>query len=154
MRRFDFPLEQVLRWRRTQFELEEFRVRQLNEELGRIGEQLRELTAARDASVRTIRDAESIDGAYLNSLATYLLRLNHSTEALRLRQTEQGRRVAEQDRRVIAARRRVRLLEKLRSRLLETWKADLARETESLAAESYLSLWNAERLRPRRESSA
>ncbi len=152
MRRFDFRLEQVLRWRRTQFELEEFRARQLNEELGRIGERLRGLAAARDESVRAIRETTSIDAVHLNSLATYLSHLKHSTDALRLHRAEQEKRAAEQSRRAVEARRRVRLLEKLRSRLLEIWKADLTRETENLAAESYLSQWNAEKLRSRRKA--
>jgi len=42
---------------------------------------------------------------------------------------------------VLEAQRRVRLLERLRERRFSEWEAELNRELEALAAESYLARW-------------
>ena len=46
---------------------------------------------------------------------------------------------------MLEARRRCRLLEKLKERRLAEWRAAAEREIEALAAEAFLTRWNQER---------
>ena len=50
-------------------------------------------------------------------------------------------RAVSQQRAVVEARRRVRLMEQLEERRFRAWQADAGREQENLAAELYLARW-------------
>jgi hypothetical protein len=52
---------------------------------------------------------------------------------------------------MLEARRRCRLLERLRERRWDEWKAAADRELEETAAESYLARWESPRARPYNE---
>jgi hypothetical protein len=52
--------------------------------------------------------------------------------------------LAAQQKQMLEARRRCRLLERLKDRRLTEWKAAEAHELEEVAAESYLARWKKE----------
>lgn len=75
MRTFRFRLERVLRWRRTQLDLEESRMKQLNAGLRRIEAAREALEEARGAARRAVLSRGHADGSELAQLACHLRRL-------------------------------------------------------------------------------
>jgi len=143
MQSFRFPLERILSWRRNEFEAEEAKLGQLVAEQKRLEEARREMLAARDRAGSQLLAAGSLDGGDLAALGGFRARLERDLEANARRRQEAGERLAAQQARVIAAHRRVRLLEKLRQRQLDEWRTGWNRETENFAGEAFLARWRA-----------
>ena len=141
MRAFAFPLERVLAVRRLQLDIVEAG---LKETLARKS-YLRQRGRALEQQSRQLLDETArlplTTGAALRSTDTYVERL--ARERLHASATE---RKLEQDRRdqlsaVVEARRRVRLLETLRSKKLRRHAKATARLQESEVAELHLGKW-------------
>jgi len=145
MKAFRFRLEKVLAWRRTELELEEYKMKQLSAEMDLIERSRAQLSAERTAAEREILGTGSIDGADLGAHAAFLVHLGKQERELLRRRDEQQQRLAGQHQRLIEARQRSRVLEKLKARRHAQWRADANRELEAFAAEAYLARWNAER---------
>lgn len=141
MRRFQFRLERVLGWRRTQLELEEYRLRQLSAEMERIRSEEARLAAERTREEHQLLGRDQCAGEDLAAHSAYLEALRRQGKQLEQRRQEQERRIAAQHERVMEARRNCRLLERLRARAWNTWQAQADRETEALAAEAHLAGW-------------
>lgn len=143
MTRFVFRLETVLAWRKTQLDGEELSLRQLL--AGRA--ELEQSMAALDREGRTeeerILRSSSIPAADLWALGSYRRGLQQRVGALLRRREECERRIAAQQTRVAEARRRFRLLERLRERRLAEWQYQEQREREDFAADAFLARWNA-----------
>lgn len=139
MKSFRFPLDRILDWRRTQLELEELRMRQLHAELRGISESLSNLEECRREEQLALGERGSADGSELRALADYLKWWDQARRDLVTRHAEKKRQTAAHSERLLAARKRVRLIEHLRERRLTEWKEALRRETESFAAESHLA---------------
>jgi|SRR5579883_413779 len=141
MKSFRFSLNNVLTWRKTQLSLQEARLEGLRGEL-------RAHIAAEEQVVRTRTEAQadvarsaSVNGsdlANLESLRQWSLRESRRLTELAI-QTKRA--VDTQDQAVVEARRRVRMLERLRDRRHATWKIEAERELDELAAESAIARW-------------
>jgi flagellar export protein FliJ len=146
LKRFDFPLDKVRRWRRDQAELEEIQLQKLFSELRAIESERQQMQAEGDTAtieIRSLPDALPQDYVNLESFHHYVRgRLLQIEEKRRLHQVK----VEEQRRTLLDAQRQFELLESLRRKALVTWKAEEAKEQEDLAAELYL----AKRLRENR----
>lgn len=140
MRRFRFRLEAVLRWRRSQFELEQARLHQLLAEREIILQRIRQLERRRQAEEALLRRAEA-SGAELAALDQFRQAVRRERAGLEKALLECDRRVAAQRERVLAARRAVQVLEQLRQRRRLAWEAELSKEEETLAAETHLAQW-------------
>lgn len=141
MKRFVFRLESVLRWRRSQFEHEQNRLRELAAERDRIRLRLRELDEDRRRQEHELLASGVLSGAELSALDAWRQRQRAERERCEQALGEAERRVAEQRERLLAARRRLRLLEKLKERRYAEWQAEADREMEALAAECHLARW-------------
>jgi hypothetical protein len=148
MKSFRFRLERALDWRRMQFELEEAAYKRelasLNE-LERAGATLSSEAALVEAR---IREAQDVSGEDLIAFGSYRLGLTARKEDLEKKREEASRRSAERQRSMVAARRRCRLLEKLKEKRLEEWTQGERRELEELAADSYLARYCRDRALP------
>jgi flagellar export protein FliJ len=142
MKAFHFRLERVLEWRRTEFELEEHRLRETTAALDRLDEERGRLSAEMEAAEQALRSSDTVDGADLAAHSGYLLRLRWNAGALAGRRVPIERELATRQERLIEARRRLRIIEKYRERRLDAWEAALGREIEAFAGESYLARWN------------
>lgn len=145
MKPFRFRLEKVLAWRRTELELEQYKMRLLSAELEQIEQSRARLTAERVVAEREILRARRIDGADLNVHAARLYYLDQQERALLRRRREQEQRIAEAHMRLLEARRRLRLLGKLKASRHAHWEAELNRELEAFAVETHLARWNGDR---------
>jgi flagellar biosynthesis chaperone FliJ len=145
MQRFHFRLDRVLAWRGTQLEMEQYQMKRLSAVLEQMECDRALLLVERTRAERAVLGGGSIDGADLAAHAAFLVRLGNQERELDRRRQQQEQRLAEQHQHLMEARRRVRLLERLKTRRLAEWELELGRELEQFAAEAHLARWNAER---------
>jgi hypothetical protein len=142
MKAFQFPLEKALDWRRVQLELEEARYKQQVAALAGLDRQRAEVEASgirAEIEVREWRPIAAGDLTALGSFRQYVK--SRESEIARLR-FEAAQKLAEQQKVMLEARRRCRLLERLKEHRLTEWTAERDREIEEIAAESYLARWS------------
>jgi hypothetical protein len=143
LNRFVFSLQKILDWRRTQLELEEAKFRQAMEAVAAVDRARAEVEAGAVKAELEVRGWDKVAGRDLHALGDYRLHVHSQERALEARRDECARRAAAQKAAMLEARRRCRLLERLRERRLAEWKAAQTRELDSLASESYLAQWRA-----------
>ncbi len=139
MKRFQFPLERVRKWRQEESELQEMRLRPLCDDLRAIESEQRELASEVDRCRRNVLTQTAVpseDLAALEKFREYAVRQSRRLEAKR---REARARVEEQRQRVIEAHRRFELLERLRAKALTSWTVERDKDQEQLAAELYLA---------------
>lgn len=141
METFQFRLERILSWRRKEFEAEEARLGALVAVQKGLETSRREILAAWDRAGRQLVAGGSLYGSDLAALGGFRARLERDLEANARAHREAGERVANQQAKVIEAHRRIRLLEKLRQRKIEQWRAAWDRELENFAGEAFLARW-------------
>lgn len=141
MTRFQFPLQKVLDWRKTQLELEEARFRQRAAELGAVERARAELQASAVHTEYEVRKWGSVAGDDLGALAAYRAHVKAEECRLAARRAECARTLATQQTAMLEARRRCRLLEKLKERRLAEWKTAADKELDEIASESFLAQW-------------
>ncbi len=141
MTTFRFRLQRVLEYRQTQLELEEVTLRQQAAALAELDRGRAGLEAAGVQAERQVRQGAELDGADLAALAAFRASLRRRAQELAARRAECAGLIAQQRGAVTEARRRCRLLERMRERRLAEWNAAYDRELETTAAESYLAQW-------------
>ncbi len=142
MRAFEFPLRRALEWRKTQLELEENALHRLAASLEEIALAAVKLNLVKERAEVAVRQAAVVEAGDLWALASYRQRLLAEMQALAMRRAAAEREVAGQRQKVLEAERRFRLLEKLEQKRHAEWTREADKETEALAAESFLALWN------------
>jgi len=147
VKNFQFPLQKALEWRHTQLELEEVRYKQQIAGLAALDRQRAEVEASGIRAEIQVREWNPIASSDLAALGNFRLFVKARESAIDQQRFQAAQKVAEQQRRMFEARRRYRLLERLRERRLEEWTAARDHELEEIAGESYLARWS------RRESS-
>jgi hypothetical protein len=141
MTRFHFPLQRVLDWRRTQLEIEEAKFRQATAALAALDHARAELEAGAIRTEFEVRRWEPVAGGDLAALGAYRTRVRQEDARLAAKRSECARTAAAQQTAMLEARRRLRLLERLKERRLAEWKAACDRDMEEVASESYLAQW-------------
>ncbi len=142
MKAFEFPLRRALEWRRTRLEMEENELRQLAATLEEMALAAVKLDLVKGRAEADVRQNPVIEARDLWALAAYRLRLNGELKALAERRRTCEQQAAAQREKVLDAQRQCRLLEKLEERRQAEWQREADRETESLAAESFLARWD------------
>ena len=139
MKRFEFPLDRVRRWRAEQASLEELKLQQFRAEAERLAGQKRALEAEASQSAREVLAQASIEPIQLTTLESYGLHLRRRILELTNLQRQAEARVLEQRLRVLEARRQFELLDRLHQKAWLEWRAASNKEQEDLAAELYLA---------------
>jgi flagellar export protein FliJ len=139
MRKFTFPLARVIDWRQTQLRIEESSLARLHAELRGIETCLAEMRAAREQSENAILTAGSVTGAELRDFDAFKKASKVEFEKLTKAAADSRKRIATQIEVLSRKRRDLRLLENLRHRKLDAWRADLEREIDNEATELYLA---------------
>lgn len=139
MKAFRFPLEKALEWRRRQLELEESRFKRQAAALSDLDRQRAELEASAISAEVQVHSWTPLDGRDLTALARFREYADHAERALAVRRAACERQLQEQQKTMKEARRRYRLLERLRERRLGEWRADCEREQEQFASECFLA---------------
>lgn len=141
MKAFQFSLERALEWRRAELEQAEARFKQQMAELAAINRNLAEAEAADLDTETEVRAWQPVSGEDLAALGAFRLGMRKQRERLRARRLECERASEARQKQMMEARRRVRLLERLKERRLIEWRAAFDRELEQQACESYLAQW-------------
>jgi flagellar export protein FliJ len=145
MGRFHFPLDRVLRWRSLEFAVEQAKLKRLGQDQIRLQMQAASLGAERSRLSASLAALPDPRGADLGAMVAYGGRLRRLAEKLAERKARCEQELAAQKKKYNEAKQRVQLLEELRERKLHQWRYEQGQALESLAAESYLSVWNRER---------
>jgi len=141
MTSFRFRLEKVLEWRKTRLELEEARYRQQAAALAAFDRARAEMVAEGVHTESEARSWNPLTDRDLAALAEFRRDLRARETSLGARRAECARQLTALENAMLEARRRYRLLERLKERGLEAWKAERDRELEQLASESFLARW-------------
>ena len=141
MKRFVFPLQRVMDWRTLQVRSEEEKLANLQQQAEALALRENALTAAELNSEIELLKRPSIEGSDLQALALFQERIHKERANLQIRRKQFEAQVVEQRKRLLKARRDVRVLEKLKESRLRTWTYLNDRETENTAAESFLAKW-------------
>ena len=142
MKAFHFPLEKALDWRRIQLELEEARYKQQIASLAGLDRQRAEVEASGIRAEIQVREWSPIAAGDLSALGNFRLYIKSQESEIARRRFEAAQKLAEQQKLMLEARRRWRLLDRLKDRRLAEWTTGRDREVEQIAAESYLARWH------------
>ena len=141
MQPFRFRLEKALEWFRRQCEIQENRLAVCLRARDALREQLIRLRAEREAVDRELIWRSSFTARDLSALGLYRLSAQHRAVRLEGEVSVCEEAVAAQRQVVEEARRRVRLVEKLRERRFTEHVYAETRELETVAAEAFLAKW-------------
>jgi hypothetical protein len=139
MKTFHFPLEKALDWRRSQLGLAEVRVQQQLAALAGLDRERFEFEAMGHRTEVEVREFHPLAGNDLSALGSFRLWVKARERTLAAQRVEWQRELAARQAAMLEARRRCRLLERLKDRRWAEWQAARDRELEELAADSYLA---------------
>ena len=142
MKSFQFPLEKALELRRTQLELEEANHKRQIAAVAAIDRRKAEIEASGVQAEIEVRQWSPIQSGDLAALGHYRLKVKSEESALARHRLDAVQKLAAQQKVMMEARRRYRLLERLRERRLAEWTAERDKELDEIAAESYLARWS------------
>jgi flagellar export protein FliJ len=141
MTRFQFRLQKVLEWREKQLELEDIRFKRQIAELAGLDRARADLQSAGLQAERQVRTSAVVSGRDLSALAGYRRYVQTYGRKLEAQRAEAQKQLEAQQNAMLEARRRCRLLERLKERRLSEWQLACDRELDQLASESFLALW-------------
>ena len=141
MTSFHFPLQKALDWRRTQLDLAEARLRQQLAALADLDRARAELEAPGRRTEVAVREFHPLAGGDLSALGSFRLLVKVRERELAAKRVECQTELAVRQTALVEARRRCRLIEKLKERRWAEWQAARDRELEELASDSYLAQW-------------
>lgn len=139
MKRFEFSLETVRRWRLEQEGIEELKLRQMLAEKQNLSATRIRIITEMGATARQVLGQASIESLELESLDSFRLHSRSRVRDLEKKERECETRIAEQRNRVLEARRQFELLDRLRLKALSEWRAAGNKEQEEMAAELFLA---------------
>lgn len=147
MNGFRFRLDRVLDLRRTEMERAEAQLRREAAQATELDRARAEVEAAGIRAELEVRAWDPVTGSDLAALGGYRLAIERRERELDAQRAQARMRLAAGRDAVMEARRRCRLLERLKERQLAEWQAARDRELETLAAESHLARWTREKPR-------
>ena len=103
------------------------------------------LAERRSTAEAEVRADPNLSGSDLAALAAFHRYVDARREQLAKGRVEEERKLAEMEAALLEARRRCRLIERLKQRRREEWTHASNAETEQAAAANYLAQWTARR---------
>jgi hypothetical protein len=141
MKSFRFRLERVLSWRGAQLTVAETKAQQLLGGLCTTNEAMADVVEHRAAAQTAVGRAASISGAELAAFEASRVWAIREEKRLAARSLMLRQSIEVQNLCVTEARRGVKLIERLKARKHESWKAGADHELDDLAAESAIAQW-------------
>lgn len=139
MKRFEYRLQRVMEWRESQLEIELAGLGRVTAEGRAIDQRREEVEAERAAAEKSLTTAALVEAGQLAALDEFRVWAHQERERLIRKRAECEKRIEAQRKRVLEARRRFRLLERLKERKLAEWTGEFNRELENLAGELFLA---------------
>ena len=141
---FRFPLAKVLEWRRTQPEIAEIQFKRESAALAEIDRQRAECEASGIKAELEVRAWKPVTGPDLEALGSFRLQVKAREAAIALERAAQVKKAEAREAAMLEARRRLRLLERLREQRADEWRTAENRALETAASETYLTQWNSQ----------
>ncbi|HEX6894233.1 MAG TPA: hypothetical protein VF146_03115 [Bryobacteraceae bacterium] len=142
MAQFQFSLEKVLRWRGIELTRQEAVLQRVLQQHRRLEAAAQSVAGERSQLTSSLGHLVDLQGSDLRASAAYSLRLRQKAEKIAQLVARSARDLAAQQKKYSEAQLRVRLLEELKTRQVQRWEYEEARQLETLAAESHLASWN------------
>jgi non-homologous end joining protein Ku len=139
MKRFEFSLETVRRWRLERAGIEELKLRQILAEKQKLAVTKVQIQSEMTQTARQLLGQRSMHSFELESLDSYRLHVRDRVRKIENQERQCEARIVEQRNRVLEARRQFELLERLRQKALAEWQAAGNKEQEEMAAELFLA---------------
>lgn len=147
MKKFEFPLNSALEYRRLRSEAEQAVLSKIAGELRALQGALSDLEQQKAEAEASIGQSGPVDPAMLAALDGFRQHVQRRKQDVGRQITECGRRLTAQNEKVQAARREWRLLENLKDRRWAEWLKEVDKEAETLAGEMHLARRVRERVR-------
>lgn len=139
MKRFEFRLDRVRRWREEQASIEELKLRQLHDALASLREQRGRVASERAENEHAVLSQPSIEACQVQSLEIYRRYAAGQIHNIAERERQCEEHIREQSNIWREARQKAELLERLKQKTFEEWRAASDREEENLASELFLA---------------
>jgi flagellar FliJ protein len=141
MKKFRFPLDRLLNYRRAQLAAERAKLERILAEQRALRERRAALEREDSAIRENLRRLPELTSAELEAAAAF--RRYAEAESVRLlsAEGELASRLERQRQTVLAARREVEVLERLREKKREDWRRELDREMEAQVADLVVARW-------------
>ena len=142
MKKFHFPLERVLSFRRLQRDLERAKMEKALGEIARIEEIGHEIRREAESTTRDLLgrgESEPLDGTQLMGLDDYRKYLGRMAAEVDLHRRRAEVAAANRRVKLIETERRVKVLDHLEATTRQEWKAALNKEVEDFAGEAFLA---------------
>jgi hypothetical protein len=143
MKAFEFRLERVRQFREKQLTLEESKLEGLLAELTQIEQQAARLDQDHRHNEKSVIGARSVSATELRAIDSFRQYVRIQHHVLAERRSDSLKRIEAQRNAILEARRKFELLNRLKDRRLQVWRAAMDLELELQATESYLAKWNA-----------
>jgi len=139
LKAFHFRLERILEWHAARLLVEEAELRRITAQAVELERAAMVLDQGRTEAENGVRLLAQINGSDLTALAAYRLSAEKRRQILREKLIETQKLVIGQRGKLMEARRKHRLVEKLRERRVTEWTMESNREIEQNASESHLA---------------
>ncbi|MCC6537325.1 MAG: hypothetical protein IT162_07245 [Bryobacterales bacterium] len=141
MKKFQFPLESALLWRRRQMETEQARLEELERQRVSLAALLAGIEQSWAASAEAVCKEKVIEASELETLANYRIASDHQKRRVDNELRVLAGKVHAQKAQLVEATRQFRLIEKLKDRRKEEWQHQVDAQLEQEAGELYLAQW-------------
>lgn len=139
MKRFNFPLERVRRWRLEQLNLEQLKLQRVLGERRALADAKRQTSSELANTQQAVLTQPALLGLELTNLDTFRIHVRGQIQNLENLERQAEAKLVEQRARVVEARALFELLDRLRDKTLAQWQAAADREQETLAGELFLA---------------
>jgi hypothetical protein len=139
MKRFNFSLERVRRWRLEQLNVEDIKLQQMRAERQALADAKQQVRNEFAQSRQEVLGQRSVPGGELENLDSFRLHVHDKVRGIENSEKLSEARVVEQRGKVLEARRQFELLDGLREKALAKWKTACDKEQETLTGELFLS---------------
>jgi flagellar export protein FliJ len=139
MKAFEFRLERVAEYRRQQADLARNELQRMTSIMDRLAAE-RDAVEQRAFEMRTNTMSRSdLNGQDLMALSAFEDHAARTVRQIELKKTELAKQIDKQRSLVRETERNVKLLDRLRDRKFQEWRAESDRELDALAADSHLA---------------
>lgn len=139
MKRFDFPLERVRRWRSELLSLEELKLQQLHAQRNALAAKRQEVRAELAEVERELLVRRLLEPIELERLDSYRIYIRGRILELEQSERQYETRIAAQREKLLEATRQFEVLDRLKQKALQEWRTAANKEQEDLASELFLA---------------
>jgi len=152
MKRFQFPLDRVLRYRQIQAEAEEAKLQALLAKLAELDRGIAQFEAegrrTEDAVRQSLAANREVVSGEMVSYPNYRFVLARGKRAMLEERRRRMNAVEQQQASALAAYRACEILARARTKARERWQSEYTKEMDALAGELFLNKWTPPRRKP------